>query len=96
VLAILGVGAASVTCRPENRSRRPAPPRLGCNGAELAHRAARPRRGEIDHLLLGPLGLFAIEVKSINATVHIDGDRWQAEVERLIRRDHDFHERRRR
>ena len=45
---------------------------------------------------MGPLGLFAIEVKNINATVHIDGDRWQAEVERLIRRDHDFHERRRR
>ena len=39
----------------------------------------RNRRGEIDHLLLGPLGLFAIEVKNVNATVHIDGDRWRAD-----------------
>ena len=63
------------------------------------------RRGEIDHLLLGPQGLFAIEVKNINATVSIDGDRWRADKydnygnlveQRLIRRDHDFHERRRR
>jgi Nuclease-related domain len=46
-------------------------------------RGYRNRRGEIDHLLLGPKGLFAIEVKNINATVS-------------IRRDHDFNERRRR
>jgi Nuclease-related domain len=39
----------------------------------------RNRRGEIDYLLLGPAGLFAIEVKNINATVHIDGDRWRAD-----------------
>jgi hypothetical protein len=37
------------------------------------------RRGEIDYLLLGPSGLFAIEVKTVNATVHIDGDRWRAD-----------------
>jgi Nuclease-related domain len=42
-------------------------------------RGYRNRRGEIDHLLLGPNGLFAIEVKNINATVHIDGDRWRAD-----------------
>jgi len=42
-------------------------------------RGYRNRRGEIDHLLLGPQGLFAIEVKNINATVSIDGDRWQAD-----------------
>jgi hypothetical protein len=42
-------------------------------------RGYRNRRGEIDHLLLGPQGLFAIEVKNLNATVHIDGDRWQAD-----------------
>jgi hypothetical protein len=42
-------------------------------------RGYRNRRGEIDHLLLGPRGLFAIEVKNLNATVHIDGDRWQAD-----------------
>ena len=42
-------------------------------------RGYRNRRGEIDHLLVGPSGLFAIEVKNINATVHIDGDRWRAD-----------------
>lgn len=42
-------------------------------------RGYRNRRGEIDHLLLGPRGLFAIEVKNLNATVHIDGDRWRAD-----------------
>lgn len=35
--------------------------------------------GEIDHLLLGPGGLFAVEVKHRNATVHIDGDEWRFE-----------------
>ena len=34
------------------------------------------RRGEIDHLLLGPRGLLAIESKHRNATVHCDGDTW--------------------
>jgi len=42
-------------------------------------RGYRNRRGEIDDLLLGPAGLFAIEVKNINATVHVDGDRWRAD-----------------
>ena len=42
-------------------------------------RGYRNRRGEIDHLLLGPRGLFAIEVKNINATVHVDGDHWRAD-----------------
>ena len=42
-------------------------------------RGYRNRRGEIDQLLLGPHGLFAIEVKNLNATVHVDGDRWRAD-----------------
>ena len=42
-------------------------------------RGYRNRRGEIDQLLLGPSGLFAIEVKNLNATVHVDGDRWRAD-----------------
>ena len=42
-------------------------------------RGYRNRRGEIDHMLLGPNGLFAIEVKNLNATVHVDGDRWRAD-----------------
>ena len=40
-------------------------------------RGYRNRRGEIDHLLLGPRGLFAIEVKYRNATVYVRGDDWQ-------------------
>jgi hypothetical protein len=42
-------------------------------------RGYRNRRGEIDHLLLGPRGLFAIEVKHRNATVYINGDDWRFE-----------------
>jgi hypothetical protein len=39
----------------------------------------RNGRGEIDHVLLGPKGLFAIEVKNNNATVSIRGDVWEAD-----------------
>jgi hypothetical protein len=39
----------------------------------------RNGRGEIDHLLLGPSGLFAIEVKNNNATVSINADVWAAD-----------------
>lgn len=39
-------------------------------------RGYRNRQGEIDHLLLGPPGLIAIEVKYRNATVSCDGDDW--------------------
>jgi hypothetical protein len=39
-------------------------------------RGYRNRRGEIDHLLLGPRGLVAIESKHWNATVYCSGDRW--------------------
>jgi hypothetical protein len=39
-------------------------------------RGYRNRRGEIDHLLLGPCGLIAIEGKHRNATVHCAGDHW--------------------
>lgn len=40
-------------------------------------RGYRNRRGEIDHLLLGPQGLVAIEGKHLNATVHCVGDTWR-------------------
>lgn len=36
----------------------------------------RNRRGEIDHVVLGPRGLFAIEVKNQNATIDCHGDQW--------------------
>lgn len=39
----------------------------------------RNRLGEIDHLLLGPQGLVAIEVKNINGTVHCEGDKWRVD-----------------
>jgi Nuclease-related domain len=40
-------------------------------------RGYRNRRGEIDHVLLGPRGVFAIEVKHRNATVYVTGDSWR-------------------
>jgi hypothetical protein len=40
-------------------------------------RGYRNNRGEIDHILLGPRGVFAIEVKHRNATVRVNGDDWQ-------------------
>ncbi|MGI8449807.1 MAG: nuclease-related domain-containing protein [Streptosporangiaceae bacterium] len=39
-------------------------------------RGYRNRGGEIDHLLLGPRGVFAIEVKNQNARVDCHGDQW--------------------
>jgi hypothetical protein len=42
-------------------------------------RGYRNSAGEIDHLLLGPGGLFAVEVKHRNATVYVDGDEWRFE-----------------
>jgi hypothetical protein len=39
-------------------------------------RGYRNRRGEIDQVLLGPRGLFAIEVKNHNATVDCHSDQW--------------------
>jgi hypothetical protein len=41
-----------------------------------ALRGYRNSRGEIDLLLLGPHGVFAIEIKNNNATVICHGDRW--------------------
>jgi hypothetical protein len=42
-------------------------------------RGYKNRRGEIDSVLLGPGGLFALEVKNRNATVHVDGDNWRCD-----------------
>ena len=42
-------------------------------------RGYKNSRGEIDHLLLGPKGMVAIEVKAINGTVHCDGDSWRVD-----------------
>jgi hypothetical protein len=39
-------------------------------------RGYRNRRGETDHLLIGPRGLWAIEVKAYHARLHVHGDRW--------------------
>jgi hypothetical protein len=40
-------------------------------------RGYKNSRGEIDDVLLGPTGLVAIEVKTINGTVNCDGDNWR-------------------
>ncbi len=37
----------------------------------------RNRRGEIDYLLLGPGGMFAVEVKYVNGTFAITRERWR-------------------
>jgi len=42
-------------------------------------RGYRNARGEIDGVLLGPRGLFTIEVKHHNGTVYITGDDWSSE-----------------
>lgn len=36
-------------------------------------------RGELDHLLLGPRGVWAIEVKGRGIRVHVNGDHWSFE-----------------
>ncbi len=36
----------------------------------------RNAKGEIDQILVGPRGVFAIEIKYINGVVHCDGDQW--------------------
>jgi Nuclease-related domain len=41
-----------------------------------ALRGYRNHRGEIDVLLLGPKGLFALEIKNINVTIVCNGDHW--------------------
>ena len=42
----------------------------------ILFRGYRNGRGEIDHLLVGPGGVFAVEVKYHNATVYVSGDDW--------------------
>ncbi len=38
----------------------------------------RNRRGEIDHLVLGPLGLWAVEVKNQRVLLDVSGQNWMA------------------
>jgi hypothetical protein len=47
-------------------------------------RGYRNRRGETDHVLVGPHGLWAVEVKRRRVRLHVDGDRWW--FEKLDRR----------
>ncbi|MFH1126366.1 MAG: nuclease-related domain-containing protein [Candidatus Altiarchaeota archaeon] len=35
-----------------------------------------PSRGDIDYILVGPTGIFAIETKNVGGVVSCDGDRW--------------------
>lgn len=34
------------------------------------------RKGEVDKILVGPEGIFAIEIKNINGDIYCNGDRW--------------------
>ncbi|WP_243788738.1 nuclease-related domain-containing protein [Saccharopolyspora gloriosae] len=43
-------------------------------------RGYRNGRGEVDHLVVGPGGVWAIEVKNHPGRVHVDGDSWRSEV----------------
>jgi hypothetical protein len=47
------------------------------NDSWMLFRGYHNKRGEIDHLLLGPRGIVAIEVKYVNGTFHCEGDRWR-------------------
>lgn len=42
-------------------------------------RGYRNRRGEADHVLVGPHGLWAIEVKLRRVRLHVNGDQWRYE-----------------
>lgn len=39
----------------------------------------RNRKGEADLVLVGPSGVWVVEVKNRNAKLHVDGDRWRYE-----------------
>jgi len=48
----------------------------GLNSDWYLFRGYRNRGGEIDQLLVGPTGLYAVEVKYLNAIVECEGDEW--------------------
>ena len=46
-------------------------------------RGYKNRRGEVDHLLIGPAGIWAVEVKASNIRLQVDNDEWwQEKVDR--------------
>ncbi len=45
----------------------------------LVFRGYANRRGEVDHLVVGPRGIWAIEVKGRGVRVYVDGDKWRFE-----------------
>jgi len=51
--------------------------RVALGDAWALAKGYRNRRGEIDYLLLGPGGLFAIEVKYVNGTFTITREQWR-------------------
>ena len=48
----------------------------GLSGDWVMLRGYRNKRGETDHLLVGPLGVWAVEVKRRAVRVHIKGEDW--------------------
>lgn len=51
----------------------------GLSDEWLVFRGYANRRGEIDHLLVGPPGIWAVEVKGRAVHVHVVGDHWSFE-----------------
>jgi len=51
--------------------------RVALGDAWVLIKGYRNRRGEIDYLLLGPGGMFAIEVKYVNGTFAVTRERWR-------------------
>src|ERR1700728_2277277 len=49
---------------------------LSDHAGEMLRQARRSRGGEIDYLLIGPTGLFAIEVKYVNGAFRIPPEQW--------------------
>ncbi|WP_179278669.1 nuclease-related domain-containing protein [Actinomadura mexicana] len=49
------------------------------NGDWTLFRGYANRRGEVDHLLVGPGGVWAVEVKGRGVRVHVTGDDWRFE-----------------
>jgi Nuclease-related domain len=63
--------------RPPSESLLPTQGESALDDSWVLVKGYRNRRGEIDYLLLGPGGMFAVEVKYVNGTFRITRDRWR-------------------
>ncbi|MEJ3750042.1 nuclease-related domain-containing protein [Actinomycetes bacterium KLBMP 9797] len=58
----------------------------GLDDSWVMLRGYRNRRGETDHVLVGPQGVWAVEVKRRRVRLYVDGDQWW--YEKLSARGH--------